>query len=172
MIPFSPRQLPSEAILDFYNKAYLGQYFKTVITSTIAATTETPVLTIACPAQTAPAVGVPQSLFIDLLSLGVLTAASGCTLKAYLNPTITAAGSVVTSANVRPASATTALAVVHSGPTVSADGVLIESLVAGSQVQSTSQGLIILDPGQSLLITLQMVANPTTAILSVGHYEL
>lgn len=170
--PATNRQIPDNAILDHFNKqVYLGNKFKYVLSSTAGGTSETAQLLLTNPAVTTAAFPNQVALFVDLRRLTGLTAASTNVMKVYLNPTVTGAGTPVVPLNLRPASSNVAVAALASGPTVSANGSLVEALAAGALASNSSNDLIILDPGKSLLITLQ---SPTSAVIDaeLSWYEL
>lgn len=176
MTPATNRQLPDNAILDLFNKqTYLGNRYTFVMAFTAAGTTETVSLLLQNPAQTTvafPSQGGPSSLFVDLRRMSGITAITSANImRTYLNPTVTAVGTAKTPINMRKASPNTSIASLHSGPTISANGTLIEAISSANPETIASGDLIILDPGQSLLITLQ---TETSAVINaqLSWYEV
>src|ERR1700676_2067408 len=113
------KQIPDHAILDHFNKqVYLGNKFSATFSTTSSGTTETVAMLIQ---NTQPTNGTAKSLFIDTKKLSSLTASNSATLRCYINPTFSAAGSTVTPVNLRPANANMSTATLTSGPTVSAN---------------------------------------------------
>lgn len=169
--PATNKQPPGEAILNYFGQqAYLGNQKIVTLTSSLT-TTETNLILLTCPGVST---GLAVSLFVDLLKLSAVTAASSGVLKAYLNPTVSVAGTAATVQNSRPAIVRTVVGVATLAPTTTANGSLYDVGVGGpytSEITSFSQIPLILDPGQSLLIT-GTGSAAATGYLSLGWYEL
>lgn len=170
------KQIPDAAIMDHYNKqAYLGNRYNYILSYTAAGTGEVAQILLqnlavvgsAFPAQN----GAWKALFVDLRSITGLTASDVYTMKTYLNPTVSSVGTAQTPVNLRPASTNTSIATVHSAPSVSANGTLVETLASPALGTQMASNLIILDPGQSLLITLQTAISGVINA-QIGWYEL
>lgn len=101
-----------------------------------------------------------------------LTAGDSAIIRCYLNPTVTGAGTPVTPSNVRPANVNAAVSTVTTGPTVSGNGTLVDVVSAAALTSGLSQLLEILDPGQTMLITLQASASSATTSTIIGFYEI
>lgn len=176
MTPATNRQIPDSAILDHFNKqVYLGNEYGFVLQLTAASTAEIPYLLLQNPAQPTiafPKQSGPSSLFVDLRRLsGVSTLTTFSCMRAYLNPTITSVGTVQTPKNFRPASSNTSISSLHSAPTISANGTLMEAISSNAPLTVESYDLIILDPGQTLLITVQTEAS-TLSHAQIKWYEV
>ena len=156
------RQVPDHAILDQYNKqAYLGNYFHYVNSSTVAGTSETALILF----SNASTNGV--SAFINYKKGTCLTASHSSLFNFYLSPTVSANGTAVTTViNTRPAMSKTSVMSLYTGPTASPFGTLTSYLMSQTQAPDESaSSLIVLDPGQSLLVTVT-VSN------ALGWFEL
>lgn len=173
--PMTNRQLPDNAILDRFNKqAYLGNRFIfSVPGDEIGATSETPILLLTNPAVSKTS--FPSgwaALFCDLRRIGCLTAAESAVLRFYLTPTFSAAGTAKVPQNIRPGSPNVSIAALSQGPTVSNNGVLVGTICAGALITAQADEILILDPGQSLLITAQTASSSTFVAIDLGWYEL
>jgi len=171
------RQIPENAILDFYNKQnYLGNSFVAssgAITLPTAAT-ESPIITLANPSTN----GVPASgfqvqntgLFLKSKKLLVLTATQSCVFKIYIGPTITVAGTVVTPVNMRPANSNASVMSFRKSPTIGANGTLLTNYYSNGMVIDDSF-LFVLDPNKTILITGTPSANSTVVTVDLNWYE-
>jgi len=74
--------------------------------------------------------------------------------------------------NQRPASTNTSVATLTTAPTVSANGTLIGSVASTAFVPNAANSLFILDPGQTLLVTLIAGSNATNVSAELSWYEL
>jgi len=160
------KQVPEHSILDYYNKqTYLGnQYVASVNSTVITGTTEQALMTLSNPN------GNKISVFLGLRKLTSLSAA-GAEFRVYSNPTISSAGTVITPVNLRTASGSVSVASVHSLPTASANGTYLNMLVSTNYNSDISNSMLILDPGQSILITAQMSATGAVCA-ELSWYEL
>jgi hypothetical protein len=143
-------QNPDHAILDTFNKqAYLGNQF--VANSglvTLGDTAEHTVLYLANPA------GTTKSLFNSVRKLFAGDITNYIIFKIYSNPTVISGGTPATPFNCRPASANTSISTVLISPSDSTNGTLIATFpVSLGYSPSDSESCLILDPGQSLLVT-------------------
>ena len=169
------RQIPDHAIFDHYNKqTYLGNRYSYVIaTNTPGATTEVDLLLLKNTAVTTR--GFPSgnvSLFCDLRKATSLTASQSSIFKFYINPTITTAGTAKTPLNLRTGSPNTSIAALSTGPTIAAKGSLVDSINALTFVQAQSDLLVILDPGKTMLVTVQTSSDTTDIQFGLSWYEL
>lgn len=171
--PGTNRQIANDSILDHFGRqAYLCNRWNYILAVTAAGTSEVAQILIANPAVTVSAFPASYvSLFVDLRSLVGVTASSNNIVRSYLNPTVSAAGSAAVAINSRTGATNSGVAVITSGPTISANGTLVEILAAGAYTYVSSNGLFILDPGNSLLITVQSATSAVTNV-AVGYYEL
>lgn len=172
--PATNKQVPDHSLMDLNGKqAYLGNQFS--VTSglvAIANATEVPVLYLACPAQ--PSQGAFQnqkSIFCNVRDMfsDDVTLATGIVYQIYLGATV-AGGSALTPANRRPANPTVSIATATLSPTASNKGTLLYGLAVGFQSPALRSDLIILDPGQNLLITAKASAA-TTAFVNTSWME-
>ena len=174
LTPATNRQVPEHAILDTFNKqVYLGNAFLAgTDVVTLSNTSETPLLYISNPALSGTAPQNGQALFNGVRSLNCPDPAGTVIFRVYKNPTVVSGGTAVTPQNCRLASATTSIAAALKSPTVSTNGTRQITLVVGFSAQSIDSQLLIVDPGQTLLITAQAVGAGTTAIAECQWFEL
>lgn len=160
-------QIPSEAILDLNGKQhYLGNAFSAPVSGlSLSTTNETNLMLIS------NAVTNTKSLFVYHREIS--SSAYGVTVKLYSNPTVSNAGTSITPVNYRPASSRAATGTTSYSPTTSANGTLIDMMSCGSGYEKSESGLlIILDPGQSLLMTGKAATATTVIDVAMGFYEL
>jgi hypothetical protein len=178
--PGTNRQVPEHAILDYFNKqSYLGNAFSFPINSqTINSTSETPIALIINPAVTADAFPSGYKSIFNNLRTTASDNSSGddgtSFFRYYFNPTYSGLGTKTTPVNVRPASPTTSIAncYVNGQFTISANGTLVRAITAGYSSINDSLLLLILDPGNSLLVTAQCVTSGSTIINANSWWEL
>jgi hypothetical protein len=173
--PGTNRQIPDHSIMDLMGKqCYLGNEFIYANSkASFAATTETPILLLSNPAVTAS--GFPSgyvSLFVNLNKLIVATASQNVIMRIYLNPAGITAGTSETPVNLRPQSPTTSIAALSINPTGTISGNPIQVLAAQIGLPDTSDVLMILDPGNSILITAQASATATAMVNELSWFEL
>ena len=164
------RQLPDHSIMDINGKqAYLGNQFVVGLKGTsVTGTSETNLLLISNPAAVSTA---SKALFALFKKVWCLTASNNVTIRFYLNPTVTGAGTPVTPVNCRPSNTNTSIVNVTTSPTTSANGTFLEFLYSPYATPDMSSILSILDPGQSMLITAQCSATSTVGFEFV-YYEI
>jgi hypothetical protein len=168
LTPATNRQVPDHAILDHFNKQiYLGNSFAYSASQTSAGTSETNIYLL----KNTNGVQGP-ALMVDLRRAACLTASHNAILRAYLNPTASAAGTPVTPINRRPGNSNAATGILGTVPTTSANGTLIEAIVVGPLTSNQSDLLWVLDPGQSLMITIQTDATSVSTVTQIGWYEI
>lgn len=171
--PGTTKQLPDHSILDAVNKqTYLGNEYVYCASNAITGSSETVLYLLKNPVVTAS--GFPSgyiSLFYNLSKLITATDANSCTLRVYLGPTSSASGTAKTPVNLRPKSTNTSIATLGLTPTVSANGTLIDMITSQSFAQTSSNVMTILDPGKSLLITVQCNTD-STVITQMRWYEI
>lgn len=159
-------QIPNNSIMDKFDKqVYLGNYFRFAATTALTGTSENPLYLLKCPAT------ATKSLFFNLNRIIGQTASQTITIRAYIGPTVTVAGTSKTPLNARPANTNASIADLELTPTTSANGILISALLAAPLAMAEADELIILDPGQSLLITTQATAS-MSVLAELGWYEL
>jgi len=114
---------------------------------TMAATTETPLLILENPS------GAKIPLTVFLKKLLVITSGHIGLFKLYVNPTGVTGGAAKTPLNLRVnASSPPSQALAYSLPTVSTNGTILGAW-NGSNVDAILNEVLILDPGNSLLVT-------------------
>ena len=168
-------QIPDHAILDFFNKQnYLGNAY-TVSTNkqTIGSTGETALIALSNPISNLSTNKQNGSLALFLglrkyIQANNFTTAS--LFRIYLNPTFTV-GSTLTPINLRSGSAFTSKMTAKLSPTVSVNGTFMMTNATGSQ-EADSSNLIILDPGSSILVTVQCGTSSTDVITELSWYEI
>lgn len=171
--PATSRQIPDHAILDHFNKQhYLGNRYSFTQAFTASGTGEVAAIYLLNPAVTTTAFPNQVALFLDLRRLTGTVAADNQILRTYLNPTISSAGTAKTPLNMRPASSNTSVATLASAPTASANGTLVEALASGAFGSFQSTELIILDPGQGVLITYQASASSDVVVPMIAWSEI
>lgn len=166
----SSRQVPDHAIMDRYNKqVYLGNQFIANTGSLSITTSETPILYLANPVN---ALAGALSLFNSIKKLYVGDLTNSILFKVYTNPTTVAAGTTITPGNCRLASSVISTSVCKKSVTAVANGTLLEVIpmsLGSSPVDEST--MLILDPGNSILITATGSAA-TTCAAELIWYEL
>lgn len=162
--PATSNQIPDHSIMDYFNKqAYLGQAFTwSTDAASITGTSEVNFLYIANP------VGSGKGLFVDArrLACNDVTNATDIVYRFYIANTAVSGGTAETPINLRPASPTTSLATVLLKPTAT-KGTLVGTFVVGWQCPQETRQLLILDPGQNLLLT----AQPSASSVGVAAFS-
>lgn len=159
-------QNPSEAIMDLFGKqVYLGNTFVYASSVSVSGTSEQPFYTLANPLDNA------KSLFVNLRKVISGSASLSVIMKCYIAPIVSVAGNAQTAINMRPANGNLATGVLQLSPTVSANGSLILVEASNAFDPKFSQNLVILDPGQVMLVTFQCSASDTV-LFELGWYEL
>jgi hypothetical protein len=161
------KQVPDHAILDINAKQiYLGNQFIYATNSTaISGTSETPLVLMSNPTTNA------VSLFHNVRKLTCLTASNSSIFRFYLSPTGASGGTAQVPINLRPASSNTSKSVVTLSPTVSTNGTFLAALASSAFNPDISSLLIIIDPGQVMLVTVQNSATSSVAA-ELSWYEL
>jgi len=168
----NPSQIPDGSIMDINGKQlYLGNTFSGAIKSVNSpGTSETAFMLLSNPATSG------KSLFMFNQNMSVNSAATGATaiFRFYINPTVTTNGTTITPNNNRVNSQSpTSLMKAYSSPTVSANGTFLVDLVTSSQIGTLqSNDFVILDPGNSLLVTLTASAANIPVGMQLTWYEL
>lgn len=169
--PATNKQDPSNSILDAnFRQTYLGnQYIFSLISS--VGTSEIPVLLLRNPALVGAAFPTGKALFQNIKKLTSLTALNSATFRFYFNPTVSSVGTTQAPVNLRPALSNTPVALLTSAPSVSSNGTFIGSLTSNAFSPDVSTVMEILDPGQSLLVTVQASAISTSVETILAWYE-
>lgn len=158
-------QNPTNSIMDYFNKqAYLGNQFAVTLSPTI---TGSEVATLLM-----QNLSTTKSMFVNNKMLTSLTASNSAVLRAYIGPTFSAAGTAATIENFRPANTTASVATLTTGPTASNNGTLIDVIASPTLTTNRSNQMTIIDPGQTLLITLQASAGGTVIAYQLAWFEL
>lgn len=166
--PATNRQVPDHAIMDLFGKqAYLGNQFTVSATASLGDTNEDPFLYVVNDAANT------KALFNSLRSFVATDATIDITFRVYFNPTGVTGGSAKTPANCRPANPLVSVATCKSAPTISTKGVLVSTIVvSGGILQSNSDLLLIIDPGQSMLVTAQAASGTPAIAGELVWYEI
>jgi hypothetical protein len=169
LTPNNAQQLPDKSILDYFNRqTYLGNTFSLPINGlVISGTSETPAVLI----QNAQSTTLQGQKSIFSNSRGV-AANSPTIFRYYLNPTITDIGTPAFPVNLRPASGTSSISTCSVSPTVSNNGTLVLVVSVNDYSTVLFNSLVVLDPGQSLLTTVQAITTGTTIFNENIFYEL
>lgn len=172
--PGTNRQLPDHAILDHFGKqTYLGNGYSVIASTTSAGTAEVNLMLLSNPGVSASAFpNGYESLFVNLKAISSLTASNSVIFRAYLNPTVTGAGTPGVPVQLRTGNASTSIAAYSTAPTTSAPGTLVSLFSAAPLGSNKDEGLIILDPGKSLLVTYQTSATATALAASLRWNEI
>jgi hypothetical protein len=167
-LPRSVAQNPETSILDVnWKQCYLGnQYQATTGIISLATTSEVPFLYLSCPAGL-------KSLFQMIKRYGIndVTGATGIIYRVYFNPTGVSGGTVITPINHRLGSSNTSIATVLLQPTVTGKGTATSTASIGWENQVTSDSMVIVDPGYSILVTAQATAA-TQGFCNILWYEI
>lgn len=176
-LPATNRQVPDHSIMDINGKqAYLGnQFLANSGVVALASTSETALISIACPSLAAQAVGAfpnAKALFISLRRMfcNDATGATGIVYRIYLNATLSA-GTARAISNVRPANPQTSIASVLASPAASPLGVLASIVPVGFNSPAVLSDMIIIDAGQNMLITAQATAA-SSAVVDLSWFEI
>ncbi len=173
--PATNKQVPDNAILDLNGKqTYLGNHYVYSRSSTVAATTETPIILLKNPAVTTGSFPSRYvSLFCDVRKLACLTVGETAILKFYISPTISGNGTPATALNLRPASTNLSIASLFVSPTISGNGTQFDILGSSAfDSKESHNNLIILDPGKNMLVTITASANPTAYAAQLSWWEI
>lgn len=164
--PLTQTQLPNEAILDLYGKqTYLGNAFSLPAAGkSLANTSEAPAIVVTNPA------GSGKSLFIEMRAYS--SNLNPVIFRTYLNPTINVAGSTTAAVNLRTGATQTSVSVCYEGASITSNGTLLD-VYAGGTTSFLPTSLLVVDQGNSLLITGQQSTSGTsTAIAQLAWYEI
>lgn len=175
LTPATNKQVPDNAILDILGKqTYLGnQYSYSIPSTSIGTTSETPFLLLRNPAVTTAAFPAAHiSLFVNIRKIFTLTDAENCIMRFYFGATVTGTGTPVTPLNLRPASSNVAIGLLGTSPTVSGNGSCVDFIASSSMILGESRDLLVIDPGQTVFVTVQASANPTLISGQLSWYEL
>lgn len=170
--PGTNRQVPEHSIMDHFDKQnYLGNTFAVPLSLSLSNTSETPLLLIQNPAVVGS--GFPSGYKGLFIKNKQVTCAGQVTLRCYLNPTVSSTGTASSIFNLRSASpnASIALPFANGQFSVSANGSLVDVRSAVAGAQALSDLLLILDPGKSLLITIQTVTSGTNAVVGSMSWD-
>jgi len=172
--PANSRQIPDHAILDYFGKQiYLGNQFHFVLSDiAITSTAEQMVALVTNPAVFGAPNNVSKGVFIAYRRISSLAQAGQA--RFYINPTVTSIGTPLDPVQSRPASSTVPVSKWSIAPSVSANGTLFSTLEVPSSyfISEETTRTIILDPGQSMLITFIADTGATTINLNIGFYEI
>lgn len=168
--PLNTRQIPQEALLDNSGKqVYLGnQYTYSLANMAATGALEVPLAYLANALQ--PGAQAPISLFVNKRRVCGVSGSQAVLLRYYLNPTGVSGGAAQTPLNLKSGSKNTSIATLKSGPTVTGNGSICSAVFSFSTSDEDSS-LIVVDPGSSLLVTVQ-VSSDTNFTMDLSWYEL
>lgn len=166
--PATNRQVPDQAIMDLFGKqAYLGNQF---VASTgavaLADTSEAAILYLANAATNS------KALFNSARSVFNEDPTNLVTFRVYFNPTTVTSGSAITPVNCRPANPLTSVSACKKSVSVSTKGTFVMGMTDLSSFGWRDDTLLIIDPGQSMLITAQGAAGTPTVFIDAVWWEL
>ena len=129
---------------------------------------------ITCPPQNtvAFASGLQKSLFLSVRRLNDLSLTSQEVIRFYLGPTVTSNGTAAPIYNLRPASPNTSVALTYTSPTITTNGNYIGAICATDYSFESSSLMVILDPGQSMLVTMQSATATKPIGILLSWWEL
>lgn len=166
-IPISNTQLPLDAILDLNGKqAYLGNSFILPYPAkALNDQTEDPLCVIQNPS------GSGKSLFI--FNRKIMSDNNVVLVKFYLNPVLNVPGSATAAINLRTGSTLASIAKCYNGASITSNGTFFEALAANAPGNS-SNVLLILDPGASILLTgtQETSTGPSNVYFECAWYEI
>lgn len=164
--PLTQTQIPNDSILDINGRqTYLGNSFALPATGTsLTDTSETVMAVIKNPA------GSGKSLFI--FDRTIVTNNNPVLVRFYKNTTINVAGSATAALNLRTGATTTSISLCYLGAMITSNGTFMQTLPA-SQYGTCSNLLLIIDQGNSILVTGQQAgAGTTLAVADIAWYEI
>jgi hypothetical protein len=165
------KQVPALSLFDLNGKqTYLANAFVAGVPSApVGATTETPFFLMTNPA------GNLKSLFNFLRTMTVVTTTGAiATFRFYSNPTVTSNGTVVTPQNLRVNAASPASTMLcYSLPSVSSKGTFVAEIGSTNSGTPTIFDLLnILDPGNSILVTVIASSGTVPVAFATAWYEI
>lgn len=161
-------QVAEKSILDEYNRqAYLGNQYILGLNNMTAGTSETNLMLVSNPSTST------KSIFVNVKRFTSLTATQEAAFRIYFNPTVTAAGTATVPVNNRTSYGTAIMqAVITTVPTTTSNGTFGAILASTGYVPNQSNLLNILDPGQTMLITVQASNTGHTYAAEISWYEI
>lgn len=101
------------------------------------------------------------------------TSGQSATLRFYSNPTATVAGTAQTVHCTRVnANSPASIIVVTTGPTITVNGTLVGELICGGNASDAANYEIGIDPGNSLLVTVQVSQTAALAGVDLSWIEM
>lgn len=175
--PSTQNQTASNSILDQFNRqSYLGNSYIVGLSqiTTTSTNTEYPLLYMSNASSPSTSTSPAVSCFNNLrkLQCGDISGASGVLFRIYLNASSVSGGTSVTPANMRTGSSNTSVMTVLKQPTVGTKGTLIATFPVGWSSQNFDPSLLIIDPGNNILITGQPITGSSTAVVEASWYEI
>lgn len=161
-------QVPNNSIMDLYNRqAYLGnQFFFNSQNYSLADANEHPVLYLS---NTSTKV----SLFHTYRFFYTFGSSSYTYFRVYANPIGVSGGTAKTPNNSRIASSNTSQATLLYTPTVAtSNGTLLYYIPSNELEQNPRTEILIVDPGNSLLFTVQGDGTSTSSLMDILWHEI
>lgn len=153
LTPLTQYQVAENSILDVNaRQAFLGnQYSLPPTGKSLTNTVETAAIVLKNPA------GSGKSMFI--FQRAFMTDNNSLIFRYYLNPTLNVPGSTTAAVNMRSGSANTSISLCYQGASITSNGTLVEAYPNVPYVNGT---MLIIDPGNSVLITAQQAGAGTS----------
>lgn len=172
--PSTNKQVPEHAIMDIFGKqSYLANQYAYAVDSEPGTTSEYPLILLSNPAVSASSFPSGYvSLFCQKIRLSCLTASQTAVVRLYLNPTVGSAGTSETPIQLRAASSNVSIAALSISPTISSNGKLIDISSASLGLSTTLDVMSVIDPGQSLLVTVQTSSTTTYVGVTLPWWEI
>ena len=173
LTPATNKQLPDHAILDYFNKQiYLGNGFSVPQSLALSGTSENLLYLVQNPVTSTSFPSSYKSLFLNLRKY--LTTLQNVVIKIYQAGVVATVSTASTAQNLRPASSNASIAGVYVNGqfTMTSNGTLMSELGVTPSAPLDDSMLVIVDPGQSILITATALVTTTTVQSTVSWYEL
>ena len=173
--PGTNKQIPSDSILDnFDRQTYLGNAFVLAAADvTLNSTGETLVALIQNPLLS-PTLPAQPSIFCNLRRF--TSTAQSVQLKLYANPVVSSTGTAAVPINQRISSTTASISKCYANGqfTVSSNGSLLSNLgcSGNNYVVQDEQLMVIVDPGNSIMITATALVEDTVLNSDISWYEI
>jgi len=167
MLPINLNRDPP--FFDVKYQTYLGNQFVFSVNGiNLQSMFEIPIILLVNPLKAVAS----KSLFINIKKLACLTEARTAAFKYYFDPTFESVGRIQHPLNARSNFTTESEAQLSIYPSASLFGQIVTVLSCGPMITNISEVMVILDPGQSQLITAQVSAANTMISCELGWYEL
>jgi hypothetical protein len=176
LLPATNKQVPENSILDTFDKqTYLGNAFVLAASDiTLSGTSETPLVLIENPALANTSFQNQKAIFCNLRRF--TSTLQSVQIKLYSNPTVSGTTTATIPANQRVAYTTVSISKCYANGnfTVSANGTLMSNLgcSGNNYVVQDETLMVIIDPGNSILITGTALSANTVINSDVSWFEI